>query len=143
MIVNIGTGVATVYIAFSSSRNATLIERKLLQCKTLSIKLCHFTLNGVKTYVSTSTGVLACLSIHCADNKQQSEPEILAKSLNNMLQTCVNIANENLQAHNTGVGVKNYPFVVCINVIVQDIQCFCLHLFSLTNILENKINLST
>ena len=31
-------------------------------------------------------------------------------------------------------------FVVCINVNVQDIQCFCLHLFSLTNISETKKN---
>ena len=64
MIVNIGTGVATVYIAFSSSRNATLIERTLLQYTTLSKKFRHFTLKGVKTEVSTSTDVLACLSIH-------------------------------------------------------------------------------
>ena len=110
MIVNIGTGVATVYIAFSSSRNATLIERKLLQYTTLSIKLRHFTLNGVKTQVSTSTDVLACLSIHCADKKQQSNPDFLAESPYNMLQTCVDIANEYLQAYKTGVGVKNYPF---------------------------------
>ena len=110
MIVNIGTGVATVYIAFSSSRNATLPERKLLQCKTLSKKFRHFTFNGVKTHVSTSTDVLVCLSIHCADKKQQSNPEFLAKSLNNMLQTCVDIANEYLQAHNTGVSVKNHHF---------------------------------
>ena len=70
MIVNIETGVATVYIAFSSSRNATLIERILLQYTTLSKTFRHFTLNGVKTQVSTSTDVLACLSIHCADKKQ-------------------------------------------------------------------------
>ena len=64
MIVNIGTGVATVYIVFSSSRNATLIERILLQYTTLSEKFRHFTLNGLKTQVSTSSDVLACLSIH-------------------------------------------------------------------------------
>ena len=64
MIVNIGTGVATVYIAFSSSRNATLIEHILLQYTTLSKKFRHFTLNGVKAQVSTSTDVVACLSIH-------------------------------------------------------------------------------
>ena len=110
MILNIGTRVATVYIAFSSSRNATLIERKLLQYKTLYIKLRHFTLKGVKTHVSTSTDVLACLSIHCADEKQQSNQEFLAKSLHNMSQTCVDIANEYLQAHNTGVSVNNHPF---------------------------------
>ena len=110
MIVNNGTGVATVYIAFSSSRYATLIERKLLQYKTLSIKLRHFTLNGVRTHVSTSTDVLVCLSIHCADKKQLLNPEFLEKSLNNMLQTCVDIANGYLQAQNTGVSVKNHPF---------------------------------
>ena len=32
-------------------------------------------------------------------------------------------------------------FVVRINVNVQDIQCFCLHLFSLTNISETKKNI--
>ena len=110
MIVNIGTRVATVYIAFSSSRNAALIERKMLQCATLSIKLHHCTLSEIKTQVFTLSNVLACLSIHCADKKQQSNPEFLAKFLNNMLQTCVDIANEYLQVHNTGVGVKNHPF---------------------------------
>ena len=30
-MVNIGTGIATVYSAFSSSRNAATIERKMLQ----------------------------------------------------------------------------------------------------------------
>ena len=64
MIVNIGTEVATVYIAFSSSRNATLIEPILFQYTTLSKKFRQYTLNGVKTQVSTSTDVLACLSIH-------------------------------------------------------------------------------
>ena len=86
-----------MYIAFSSSSNATLIERKLLQYTTLSIKLRHFTLNGVKIQVFTSTEVLACLSIHCADKKQQSNPDFLSKSLKKMLQTCVDIANEYLQ----------------------------------------------
>ena len=61
MTVNIGTGVATVYIAFSSSKNATLIERILLQYTTLSKKFRHFTLTGVKTQASRSTDVLACL----------------------------------------------------------------------------------
>ena len=111
MIVNIGTGVATVYNALSSSRNATLIERKLLQYTILSIKLRHFTLNGVKTQVSTSTDVLACHSIHCVDKKQQSNPNFLAKPHNKMLQTCVYIANDYLQAYNTGVGVKKSYFL--------------------------------
>ena len=38
MIVNIGTGVAPVNIAFSSSRSAALIERKMFQNTILSIK---------------------------------------------------------------------------------------------------------
>ena len=111
MIVNIGAGVATVYLASSSSRNATLFERKLLQYTILSRKLRHFTLNGVKTQVATSTDVLACLSIQCADKKQQSNPDVLAKPPNKMLQTCVDIANEYLQAYNTGVGVKKSSFL--------------------------------
>ena len=111
MIVNIGTGVATVDIAFSSSSNATFIEQKMLQYTTLSTKLRHFTLNGVKTQVSTSTDVLACLSIHCPDKKQQSNLDFLAKSPNKMLQTCVDIANEYLQAYNTRVGVKKSSFL--------------------------------
>ena len=50
MIVNIGTRVAPVNIAFSSSRNAALIERKMLQYTTLSIKLHHCTLSEIKTH---------------------------------------------------------------------------------------------
>ena len=47
-MVNIGTRVASVNIAFSSSRNAALIERKMLQYTTLSIKLHHCTLSEIK-----------------------------------------------------------------------------------------------
>ena len=43
MIVNIGTGVAPVNIAFSSSKSAALIQRKMLQNTTLSRKLHHCT----------------------------------------------------------------------------------------------------
>ena len=64
MIANIGTEVATVCIAFSSSRNVTLIEPILFQYTTLSRKFRQNTLNGVKTQVYTSTDVLACLSEH-------------------------------------------------------------------------------
>ena len=110
MIVNIGTGVATAYIAFSSSRIANLIERKLLLYTTLSIKLRHFTLSGVKAQVSTSSDVHACLSIHCVDKKQHSNPEFLWKAVDNTLQTCADIANEYLQAHNIGADVKNHLF---------------------------------
>ena len=45
MMVNIGTKIAPVNIAFSSSRNAALIERKVLHYTTLSIKLHHGTLS--------------------------------------------------------------------------------------------------
>ena len=142
-MVNIGTRVAPVNIAFSSSRNAALIELKMLHYTTLSLKLHHCTLSELKTLVFTLSDVLACVSIHCADKKQHSNPNFLTKSINNTLQTCVDIANEYLQAYNTGAGVKNYLFLVCINVNEQVIQCFCMHLFSLTNFFENKISIFT
>ena len=94
MIVNIGTGVAPVNIAFSSSRSAALIERKIMQSTKLSIKLHHCTLSEIKTKVFTLSDVLVCVSIHCVDQKQQSTPDFLTKSIVNMLQTCVDIANE-------------------------------------------------
>ena len=49
MMVNIGTKIAPVNVAFSSSRNAALIERKMLHYTTLSIKLHHCTLSEIKT----------------------------------------------------------------------------------------------
>ena len=48
MIVNIGTGVAPVNIAFSSSKSAALIERKMLQKTKLSEKFHHCTLSEIK-----------------------------------------------------------------------------------------------
>ena len=42
------TANATVYIAFSSSRSAALIERKMLQNTTLFIKFYHCTLSEKK-----------------------------------------------------------------------------------------------
>ena len=45
---NIGTRVAPVNIAFSSSRTAVLNERKVLQYTTLSMRLHHCTLSGKK-----------------------------------------------------------------------------------------------
>ena len=41
-MVNIGTGVERVNIAFSSSRNAALVERKMLQYTTL-----HYLKNSI------------------------------------------------------------------------------------------------
>ena len=70
MIVNIGARVASVNIAFSRSRCAALIERKMLQNTALSIKLHVCTLSEIKTQVFTLSDVLACVSVHCADQKQ-------------------------------------------------------------------------
>ena len=44
-MVNNGTRVATVNIVLSTSRNAALIDRKMLQYTTLSTKLHHCTLS--------------------------------------------------------------------------------------------------
>ena len=110
MIVNIGTRVTPVNIAFSSSRNGALIERKMLHYTTLSIKFHHCTLSELKTQIFTLSDVLACVSIHCADQKQHSNPDFLTKSIDNTLQTCVDIANEYLQAYNIGGCVKNHLF---------------------------------
>ena len=76
--------------AFSSSKNAALIERIMLQ---YTIKLHHCTLSEVKIQVFTLPDVLACLSINIADHKQHSRPEFLTNSVNYTLQTCVDIAN--------------------------------------------------
>ena len=110
MIVNIGTRVAPVNNAFSSSRNAVLIERKMLQNTTLSKKFYHCTLSEIKTQVFTLSDVLALVSIHCADQKQHSVRDILTKSIDITLQLCVDTANEYLQAYNIGGCVKNHLF---------------------------------
>ena len=110
MIVNIGTRVVPVNIAFSSSRSASLIERKMLQYTTLSIKLHHCTLIEMKTQIFTMSDVLACVSVHCADQRQHSIPDFLTKSNINTLQTCVDLANEHLQAYNIGGCVKSHLF---------------------------------
>ena len=109
-MVNMRTANATVYIAFSSSRSAALIERKMLQNTTLSIKFYHCTLSERKTQIFTMSDVLACVSVHGADQRQHSIPDFLTKSIDNTLQTCVDIANEYLQAYNIGGCVKNYLF---------------------------------
>ena len=70
MIVNFGTRVASENIAFSSSRNSALIERKMLQNTTLSIKFYHCTLSKVKIQVFTLSDVLALVSVRCADQRQ-------------------------------------------------------------------------
>ena len=74
-MVNIGTRVALENIAYSSSRNAALTERKMLQYTILSIKYHHCALREVKTQLFTILDVLACVSKHCADQKQYLIPE--------------------------------------------------------------------
>ena len=63
--------------------------------QTLSIELQHCTFSEIKTHV---TNILGCLSIICADQKQHSNWFFLTKFDSDTLQTCVNIANEDLQA---------------------------------------------
>ena len=111
MIVNMGTGVAPVNIAFSSSRSAASIERKIMHYTKLSKTLHHCTLSVIKTQVFTLLEVLACVSKHCVDQKQHSNPDFLTKSFDNTLQTRVDMANEYLHANNTGAGVKNQVFL--------------------------------
>ena len=110
MIVNIGTRVAPVNNAFFISRNAALIERKMLQNTTLSKKFYHCTLSEIKTQFFTLSDVLALVPIHCADQKQPSIRDFLTKSIDITLQLCVDTANEYLQAYNIGGCVKNHLF---------------------------------
>ena len=95
MIVNIGTGVAPLNIAFSSSRSAALIERKMLQNTTISIKLHHCTLGETKTQVFTLSNVLVCVSIHFGEQKEHSNRNFLTKSIENTLHLCVDKENNN------------------------------------------------
>ena len=110
MMVNIGTRVAPVNIAFSSSRNKALIEPKMLQYTTLSIKLHHYTFSEIETQIFTMSDVLARVSVHCADQRQHSIPDFLTKSIDITLQTFVDIANEYLQAYSISGCVKNHLF---------------------------------
>ena len=85
-------------------------SQKKLQYTALSIKLHHFTLGELKTQVFTLSDVLAPLSIHCAHQKQHSNPDFLTNSVNITLQTCADITNEYLEAHKIGIGMKTYLF---------------------------------
>ena len=51
--------------------------------------------------------VLACVSVHCVDEKQHSTPDFLTETANITLQTCVDVAKVYLQAYKTGADVKN------------------------------------
>ena len=94
MMANIGTRVAPVNIVFSSSRNAALIERKMLQYTTLSMKYHHYTLSEIKTQIFKMSNVLACVSVHCVDHRQHSIPDFLTESIDNTQQSCVDVVNE-------------------------------------------------
>ena len=113
-----------VNIAFSSSRNEALIERKTRHYTTLSIKLHYCTLSEIKIQFLTLSDVLACVSILCADQKQHSNWDFLTKSVNNTLKTCVDIANGYLQTYNTVAGVKSHVFCSLHQIKLQVIQCF-------------------
>ena len=88
MTVNKRTAVATVNIAFSSSKNAALIERKMLQYTTSPTKLHHCTLSKLKSQLFTMSDVLACVSVPCADQRQHSIPDFSTKNIDNKQQTC-------------------------------------------------------
>ena len=102
--------VAPLNIDFSSSRNAALIEREMLQYTALSIKTHHSTLSEIKTQIYTMSDILACVSVYCADQRKHSISDFLTKNIDNTLQTCVDIANEYLQAYNTGADLRNHLF---------------------------------
>ena len=82
----------------------------MLHYTILSIKLHRCTLSEIKTQIFTVSDILAFVSRHSADRKQHSNRDFLTKSVDNEMQTCINKANEYLQAYNTGVGVKSHGF---------------------------------
>ena len=90
--------------------NAAFIEQKMLHYTILSLKLHHCTLSESKTQVFTLSDILACLSIHCADQKQHSNLGFSTKSVISTFPTSVEIANEYLQVNNIRIGVKNQFF---------------------------------
>ena len=130
LIVNIGTGVAPVNIAFSSSRSAALIERRRLQNTKLSIKTQSLYIERKKTQVSTLSDVLACVSIHCADQKQHPNQDFLTKSIENTFQTCVDISDEYLHEYNTGV--KSHVFCT-----LHQSKCAVYTMFLITFVLSD------
>ena len=81
----------------------------MLQYTTVSIKL-HQTTLSEKKQLFTVTDVRPCVSIHCLDLKQHSNPDFLTKSVNITLQRRDEIAREYLQAYIIGASVKNLLF---------------------------------
>ena len=98
MMVKIGTRVAMMNIAFSTSRNGALNERKLLQYTLFSMKLYHCALIEPKFHVFILPDILVCLSKPCTEQKLHSNPDFLTKPESNTLKACINIAFEYPQA---------------------------------------------
>ena len=67
-------------------------------------------MSGLKAQIFTLSDVLACDSVHCADQRQHSISGFLTKSIDKTHQTCVDVANKYLQAYNTGADVENHLF---------------------------------
>ena len=86
-MINIGTGVAPVNIAFSSSRIVALFERKMLHNTKFSPKLHQYTMRKIKTQVFTLSDVRACVLVLCVDQRQHSIPDFLTKYFDNTPQT--------------------------------------------------------
>ena len=145
MIVNMRTAVATVNIAFSSSRNAALIERKMLQVHNIIYETPSLYIERTKNpiFFHYQTALLVSQYIARIRNNIQTRTFFWKKSVINTLQTWVDMANEYMQAHNIGAGVKKH-----LSCRVHYCKCagytmLCLHLFSLTNFFELKISFST
>ena len=94
MTVNIGTSVATVKIVFSTSRTAALIQN-------LKVAVHNFYHRTIVRSRSPSFYIIKrppCLSIHCADQQQLSNPDLIIYTDSITLQISVNLANEYMQA---------------------------------------------
>ena len=133
-MINIGTGVAPVNIVFSSSRNAALIERKMLQDTIITYKTPSLYIERNRNLnFHVVRRLCFCLNrLDCADQKQLSNPDFLTKSIDKTLQTSVDIANEYLQANNTGAGVRSHVFC-CL----QQGKCEGYTLFLIKFVLSN------
>ena len=108
MMVNIGTRVAPVNIAFSQSRNAAFFERKVLQYTTLSIKLHHWTFSEKKLkLLHCQALLLSSQYIAWIRNNTQTRTSF-TKYFHNTLQTCINKANEDLQAYKIVAAVQTH-----------------------------------
>ena len=84
-MVNIGTRVAPVNIAFFSSKNAALIERKMLQYTSLSVKYHHCTFSEIKN-PNFNNVKRPCLCLSTLRGSETTlKPGLFNKSFNNTL----------------------------------------------------------